>query len=118
MDAIIGAASERRQPLPLAHEGSQERISPELVVVVQILVPQRQAVDPLSDKVLDRVFDQVWVAVVDETGGELPDNPGPLLDLPQEQATGVRTDRPPVERSHHFPPSQGLKTKPIRVTLC
>ena len=80
-----------------ADQGGQERIPPELVVVVEILIPHCQAVDPLGYKLLDGVFDQVWVAVVDKTGGKLSQDAGPLFDLAQEQPTGVRTDCSPVE---------------------
>ena len=42
----------------LADDGGQQRIVAEVVMVVEVLVAQGQAVDPLGDEVLQRVLDQ------------------------------------------------------------
>ena len=78
-------------------------------MVVEVFIPQGQAIDPLGYEFLDRVLDQSGVAMVGKTGGELPDDPRSLLDLAEQQAAGIRTDRSAVERRHDFPPPQGLK---------
>ncbi len=41
----------------LSHEHRQQRIGPELIVVVEILVPQRQSKHTLLEQGFDRVFD-------------------------------------------------------------
>ena len=68
----------------LADDGGQQRIVAEVVMVVEVLVAQGQAVDPLGDEVLQRVLDQVGVTMIGEAVGELADDPGELLDLPEQ----------------------------------
>jgi hypothetical protein len=68
----------------LADDGGEQRVTAEVVVVVEVLVAQRQGVDPLGDQLLDGVLDEAGVAVVGEAVGELADDPGESLGLAEQ----------------------------------
>lgn len=92
----------RPQPLrprrvPLAHQGRQQRVGAQLVVVVQVFVPQCQPVHALRHQVIDRVLDRQRIPMVDKTPRELPQDPGSPLHLPQQHPAPIRGDRPSVE---------------------
>ena len=70
---------------------------PPVVVVVEVLVAERQGVDPRGDQVLDGVLDEVGVAVVGEAGGELTDDAGELLGLAEQRDAAVGGEVAAVE---------------------
>ena len=86
--------SPRDVRLPRRHR--QQRVVPQHVVVVEVLVPAGQRQHPLAHELLDRVLDQRRIAMIREAGGELPQQPAALGDLAQqEQAAGVRCSAAP-----------------------
>ena len=62
--------------LELAGQHRQHRIVPQLIVIVEVLVAQRQAEDALADQRRHRVLDQLGVAAVAEAGGKAIDQTG------------------------------------------
>ena len=52
----------------LARQQRQQRISPQLVVIVEVLLSQRQRIDPLRDQFPLPVFDAPRIAAILETG--------------------------------------------------
>ncbi len=88
------------------------------VVIVEVFVAQGQAEDPLGQQVVDRVLDQIRIAVVVEAGGQSSEDAGLGLDLPQEEAAGVRSDGPAVKSRGDATASQPLEIEPACVTLC
>ena len=46
-------------------------IKTQMIMIVEILVPQDQAMDPLTNQFLNAVFDITLVTVVDETAGKI-----------------------------------------------
>ena len=73
-----------------------------MIVVVEVFVAQSQAEDPLPQQLLDRVFDQFFIAIIDETPGQSANDARLLLDLPQQQSAGIRGDRPTIEVFKHI----------------
>ncbi len=102
----------------LTDQHGQERIVPQLVMVVKIFVAKRQAVDSLGNQVFDRVFGQFRDPVIGEATGESIDDSIFRFDFPQQQCPGIGRDGPAVKASQYFPLPEGLKTEPLRVTLC
>jgi hypothetical protein len=73
----------------------------------------------LADELLDRVLDQRRIAVVEETGGDLPQETRALGDLAQqEQTAGVRAQPARTEIRYHRPPSQPLECELLFSTVC
>jgi hypothetical protein len=56
--------------------------------------------------------------MVGEAGRRPLPDPGPLLDLAQQQPSAVARDRPTVKTSPNFPSAQGVKFKEFSATLC
>ena len=102
----------------LAHQRGQERISPQLVVVVQVFVTQGQREDPLLDQVRHRVLDEIGIAKIIEAAGQFGQHPRPGLDLPQQQAARIGRDRPAIKPGRDFAAAQGLKIERPFATLC
>jgi hypothetical protein len=108
------SASARRQ---LAREHGQNRIVPQLIVVVQVFVAQRQPEHALADQRLDPVLDVRRRALVGEAAGKARHQPDRPVRRAQQQGTGIRRDHPAVERRHHRTPVDACKAELIRVTL-
>ena len=71
-------------------------------MIIQVLIAQTYRIRFLRQQVLNRMFDPLLFPVVGETFGKLLENSRPLLDFPQQQSTGVRTDLPTIEMTNHF----------------
>ena len=88
---------QRRTVLPmsieLAGEQRQNRVVPQLVVVVEVFVSQGDAHDALPHQRPDRVFRETGIAVVGEATCHLVQEPRRTVDLAEQQHSGVRGDR-------------------------
>ena len=71
--AIARSATLLAGRIALADQRRQERIVPQVVVVVEVFVAQGQGEHPLGDQFVDRVLDQLGIAVIVEAGGESPE---------------------------------------------
>jgi len=115
---IAWAAATLPAGVRLTHQHRQQRIEAQPVVVIEILVAERQPEHPLSNQLPHTVLDDVGVAVVDKLQGQALDNTRPRLDFPQQQSAAVRTDVAPIELAHHRAAAQGVKFQRLGVTLC
>ena len=55
-----------------------------MVMIIEIFVAQYQAMNPLTDKFLNAVFDITLVSVVDKTAGKLSQQPAVTLQFAQD----------------------------------
>jgi len=104
--------------IALAGRHRQQRVVPQYVMVVEILVAAGQRQDPLRHELFHRVLDQLGSAVVREAVREAPQQPRPLRHLPQQQDARVRGDPAPVEPGHHLPPPDPLENELLFPTVC
>jgi len=95
--AVALAAAFFAFQVALARQHRQQRIGAQAVVIVEVLVTQRQAVDPLADQLAHGVLDRVGIAVVLKAGGELAQDAGFLLDFVQQQGAAIGADGSAVE---------------------
>ena len=93
----------------LAQCHGQHGIPPEFIVVVEILVAQRQPEHALRDQIQQRVLDLVCLTVVGEASGEAADDSGSLLQFLQEQRSSIGGDIAPIETPHQLSSSQVLR---------
>src|SRR5262245_62899620 len=100
----------------LARQDGEQRILAQLLVVEQILVAERDAVNPLPDQLLDAVLDQPGVPVIGEARGQPTKDPSPTLHLAQQQGAAIGADRPAVETGLDLAPSGTLKLELPRGT--
>ena len=104
--------------LQLAGQHRHGGIVAQLIVVVEILVAQRQAEHALADQRRNRVLDLLTVTAVPETGSKAIDQTDRLVRRPEQQRTGIRRDQPAVERTHNPTPANGSEVEQILATLC
>jgi hypothetical protein len=116
--ALAGQRSAVRTPRrQLAGEHGQRRIAPQLVVVEQVLVAERDAEDALADQSGDLVLDPLRVAGIGEASGEAPHQPDGPIRRPEQQSAGIRGDRSTVEAGHHSAALNRCKREQRRATL-
>ena len=102
----------------LARQQGQQRVGPQLIVIVQILIAQRQADNPLRDQFAHRVLDSLRLPVIDEASRQPVDESQPPIHLPQQQTTRVAGHLSPVKPRHHLAPVQRRELKSRLGTLC
>ena len=71
---------------------------PQVIVVVEILVAQRQCVDPLGNEMLQGVLDELGVSMIGEASSKLVDDGREFLGLAEQQATSIGGDITAIER--------------------
>ena len=104
--------------LQLVGEQRQHRITAKGVVVVDVLVPQRDRDDPLADQRRQRVDHLVGAPMIGEACRNAFDQPHRPVRLPQQHRPGIRRHCPAVERRHHLPAIEGFEFELSRATLC
>ena len=104
--------------LQLAGQHGQNRIMPQFIMVVQILIAEGNAHDALHHHGLDLVLDQLGCPGVGKAGGKAFRQPDRPVRLAQQQGPGVRGDRAAVETGHHLAAFQRWKFEQHRATLC
>src|ERR1700732_4507514 len=87
-------------------------------MIVQIFVSQGQTIDSLGHQLFHRMFDQMGIPKISETGSKLAENPDTLFDLPKQQTTAVTGDRSAVKLSPNLSALLGMKSEDKLVTLC
>ena len=113
---LLPASAPRR--ISLLHQRRDQRIVTELIMVVQILVAQRQSHHSLADQAPQRVFHQQRVPIIAKARRELSQQTRPPLDLPQQQPAAVGTELPAIKTSHDLTLSHPLETQLFNATLC
>ena len=96
-----GAQSARRA-FNFAGQHRKQRIVPQSVVIVEVLVAQRQTKNPLPHQSRHGVLDKQRIAPVDETPGDPLAKPHGFVRPPQTQGPRVGGHRPAVETGHNL----------------
>ena len=87
-------------------------------MVVEIFVSKRDGIEALRHQLMHAMFDARRVAVIDQTPRYPRGQSGALVDLAEQDATGVGADAPTIEPAGHQTPSQGVKLELLTSTLC
>jgi len=88
------------------------------VVIVDILVAQRNRRNPLADHGAQRMHNKARIALVAEAGRDPIEQADRLVGVAQQQGAGIRGDRAAIECSHHTAAIKAFKIEVIRDTLC
>src|SRR5258708_1893599 len=99
-------------------QNAENRVLPQLLVVVEILIAQRQTVDPLGEHLENRVLDLVLIPAVEKTFRQARQQIQALVGLSQQECPAIGTYRSAVESRHDLPLPAGFKSEPRLVTLC
>ena len=95
-----------------------QRVVPQIVVVVEVLVAQGDAGDALRQHGPQGVHPEPRVAVIGEARGHPVEEPDEAVDLPEQERSRVRRDRPAVERRGDPAALEPLKYEGWRLTMC
>jgi hypothetical protein len=110
----------RQQSVQLGHldlgRRWQHQVMAELVVVVEILITERNADNAPREQRLGRVLDVSWIAAVLDAGCQATGRPQHPIRGPQRQGTSVVGDGTTIEDATTRRRSAG-KRKQVRVTL-
>ena len=101
-----------------ARQGRQERIFAQLLVVAQVLIAERDPINPLPDQLLDAVLYQPGIPEVDEARSQSPQDASLGLHLAQQQGPTIRAQPSTIETCFHLPPAVALKLELRRSTVC
>ena len=85
-----------------ARQQGQQRVRAQLIVIVEVLITQRQPVDALGDQLAHAVFNLRGLPIIAETVGELAHDAGALFELAQQHRAAVGADRAAIETGHHL----------------
>ena len=102
----------------LAGQHRHHGIMPKLVMVVHVLISQRDANNPLHHQGFDRMLDVARVTAVPETRGQAAGQAENPIRRAQQQRSRVAGDLPAVKRGAHRPSFDACKSKQVRATLC
>jgi hypothetical protein len=102
----------------LAGDRRHRRVMAQLVMVVQVLVPESDAEHALADQRRHPVLDQVRPACIRKASREPPDQADGAIRRPKQQRPRIRGDRAAIERRLHPAAFDGCKTKQFCATLC
>ena len=114
-------AGERRPPAApgreLAGEHRQHGIVPDLIMIDEVLIAERDPEDALGHERRHRVRDALAIAAIAEAGRKAPDEIDGPIGRAEQQRAGIGGDRSTVERGHHGPSVHRCKEERFRVTL-
>ncbi len=102
----------------LAGERREHRVVPQVIVVDQIFVAERDAEHPLRYHRLDAVLDLRLDATVGKTGGEPPDQTDRPIGRAEQQPAGVRGGVAAIECGHDLAALDHFITEQVAATLC
>ena len=88
------------------------------VVVVQVLVAQRLAMDALGHHGLDAVHATARIAPVAKAARHHCGQANGAVGLAQQQRPGIRGNRPAIELSHNLAASERFKDELSVATVC
>jgi hypothetical protein len=102
----------------LADQKRQQRIVPQLVMIVEVFIAKAQAEDALFDEIDQRVLGAVRIAIVGEASGKLLDEAKLVFDLTQQQTATIGSDLAAVKTAHDLAAGKLLEKKFAWATLC
>src|SRR5207247_9040254 len=91
---------------------------PQLVVIIAIVVDQRQRINALRQHLVQPVLDSRRIPSIMKTIPQPLQQSDPAVGLSQQQSTGIGTDRSTVETRHHLARKKLFKLETVLITLC
>ena len=104
--------------LELADQCRHHRIMAQKVMIVEVLVAERQAEHALADQRLQAVLDQLGRARIAEAGRKARHETDRLVGGAEQQRTAIRGDRAAVESAHNPASIHRSEIERILDTLC
>ena len=102
----------------LARQNRHHRIMAQLVMIVEVLVAERNPKHALRNQRLYCMLNIFLPARVPETGGKSSHHANRTIRRTQQQRPRIRTDHPAIEGRYDFATFNSSKSKQICATLC
>jgi hypothetical protein len=99
-------------------EDAQHRVMSQLIMIVDILVAERDADDALAQQARQLMDDGVRIAAILEALRQPRHQTDRLVGLTEQQRAGVRSDPAAVESAHNNAAFGGSEIERILATLC
>jgi hypothetical protein len=115
---ILLAASVLSGHVGLAGQQGQQGIAAQLVVIVEILIPEGQPIDPLRHHLRYAVLNQLGAAMIGETARQALQQVDAPVRLAQQQGATIAGDRAAVETGRDLARKMTGKLEAGLVTLC
>ena len=96
----------------------QQRIAAQEGVVIEVLISQRQPVEPLGQQLGQRMIDEAGVARVVETGGQCAGQPQAMIPLAEQERTPVAGKIPGGKVGHDLAGTEVGKEQRLVDTVC
>src|SRR3954463_3791543 len=96
----------------------KQRVCPQLLVIIDVFITERQTIDPLCQHLPDGMLDPMLLPPIEKTGGEPRQQVQALFSLPQQQTPGIGGDRPAIKAGHNLSSSTPFKPETRLDTLC
>ena len=91
---------------------------PQLVVVIEVLIAERNPEHPLADQGGHRVLDQILTAMIAKAGGKSIHQIDRAIGRAEQQSTRIRRHQSRIEGRFHNPAFHHSKIKSFCATLC
>jgi hypothetical protein len=102
----------------LADDGRQKGITPQMLRIVEILIPQREGKEAFTHQCFDGVFHALVLAPVAETGSQFATDAQTGIDLLQKERPAIAAELPPLKNRPSLFWNRGLeKASGCRNTL-
>jgi len=95
----------------------QDRVFPQLIAVISILITAGDLEYPLLDKLEKLMFDITGMAPVPQGISHFSDQTYPVFNLPQEKKSGIGADLPAIKISFNFFVGKGFKKEQLFGTI-
>ena len=111
------------QRFKLSRQHRHHRIAPQLVVIVDVFIAERDPKHALADQRRYQMFDQLRSAAIDKARGKPLNQPDRTIRRPQQQCPRVRGDRSAIKPRHnpaavHSGEFEQFCTRLFYVTVC
>src|ERR1017187_2215547 len=106
------------QRIKLIRRHRQKRIPTQIRMIAQILVAQRQSVQPLRHQLLHLMLHEARTAPIDKTSHQPTSQDDRTVGLPQQQDPTVARDESPAKVGYDLPRAQALKLERSLLTVC
>ena len=116
--AMIAATALRAEHIRLARRRRQQRVAPQLRVIIEILVAQRQRVNALREQLPRAVIDELRIAPVQETARQSAGDAQALINLPEQERAAIAAEPAAGKIRDDFARTKFLKKQLPAETLC
>jgi hypothetical protein len=106
------------QGIALIARRRQQRVTAQLFVIIEVFIPQGQAVDALGQQLRHRVIDKPLIALVTKAASQRARQTQAGIELAQEQCSPITGEPAGREIDLHFALTKILKLERRLLTVC